>query len=256
MICLGDAPNGTTCAGVNYQKNVTWIISPDKTTVTSVIKVGWGNPCNFYAEVGMTSPTGRTAHGVSAENQDYGAGEQTATASLQVNYDDGQYNAVGKYRVQDDSTPPTFYYYPSPYGFQNVPAAGTAQTYVNGFVQITGTAWSPSTTTKSGGGSNFTITLQASNNCGGAASVQGTLSAVLAGMHWSWNGLSQYTVATQQISLSPGGTGNVLSFPLSSLTAPYGGTVQATSALAQLPANCDARAPNQGGSVTANLTVQ
>jgi len=84
------------------------------------------------------------------------------------------------------------------------------------------------------------------------------LSSVLPGMQWSWDGWGGYSEATKSAYVYPGGNPpTVVTFPLTNLTSPAGGTVQATGSLVQLPAaNCDPRVPLQGGSVTANLTVQ
>lgn len=99
----------------------------------------------------------------------------------------------------------------------------------------------------------FNVTLNPSMNCGGSATVIGTLYPNLSGMTWSWDGIQQQT-STKTISVYYGGSPTVVGFQLGNLNAQAGGTLQANASLGSLP-GCEARAPYQGASATANLTV-
>lgn len=207
------------------------------------------NPCNFYAEVDLTSPLGRTQHGVSYANRSYNAGQTEASASMQVLFDDGTYNAVGQYSAEDDSIPPNFTYYP-PNKFDMAKVNGSLM--VNGFVQITGTTWSPGTTAHISGSSVYRVSLMASQHCTGNAYVVGMLSTTLPGMSWVWRGTTNPSaVVTVPVGLGLPETLYYSDYPLN-FSAPAGGGVRATAGLGSLPSGCEPRI----GVTSADLTVQ
>ena len=249
-LCLAQLPppTGNQCDGYSYSTTLTFGQTADKLLSVTFV-AGGNNPCGFYSEVTFKNPGGtRTASGVSTSPMTYVPNSATASASMQMLLDDGDYSAEGRWTVEDDGVHPSRYY-PA----QGALASKSQSYHFNGYVQLTSTSWSPGSIHLNGN-STLGIQLLATNNCGGNVVVQSTLGSVPSGTSWNFNGATYPNTTT---SASTGITGGFAGYVYLPLTISGGttGTVQATTGLSQLPSGCDPRAPTAPASATANLSV-
>ena len=246
-------PTGSACGGQSYTKDLSIERSSDFQTVKATMRVGSispPNPCSFWAYAKLTSPNGsRNAEGEDYPNHQYHPYQAKAEAVLGMGTEDGTYSALGNYRVEDDTQPPpTILFYPAD-------GDGTLNksAYVRGFVQLTSTDWSPSTT-GSTGSSSFNVHLYASDHCDGSVTVSGALVSVPAGLNYYWHNVWNPASTTSIVGYTWPAQQSQVSFYLN-LYGGNTGQVKARGSLLEVPANCDIRGPITPGSVEATLTV-
>lgn len=253
---LNQPPTFSMCAGRPYGTNLTIERLADW-TVKGSFAVGGYNECQFYSKVTLRNPGGtRDQTGEYPFGGGYNASLATAIAVLPMNYDDGTYSATGWWRVQyETANPQNWLYYPSAGGL----ASKDKTEPIRGFVQITGTAWAPSTInhTYPSNQSTFTVDLIATNNCLGPVGINGLLAAIPANWAWVWaGGASPYALHTNNATMIAGGSPVPSTFLLSLTSGIGSSTIRADASISSLPSGCDVRGPAGGPALQgANLTV-
>lgn len=247
--CSAASPTEDRCGDYSYTKSLIMVRESNFSAVKLTATVGGGtNPCAFYAYAKLTSPTNRVD--IDETDPDFVPYNAVAVASLEMGTEDGNYTASGKWWVQDDTedeNPPPTYPANGPGDFNSFTQ------YINGFVQLSNTDWSPSTTTSSGF-SWFNAHLYSSDSCGGSVTVQGALVSVPPNLNFSWFNMPYpQSTATRQ-GYAVGAQHTVVQFSLD-LNGGNTGQVKARATIMELPPNCDVRGPISGGSAEATLTV-
>lgn len=243
-------PSDTQCRGIKHSvtKSIERIFEANKYQIKARAVVGTTS-CNYYIEFLLTTGTA-SSKAVSAATYDFSAQQAIASVQRDQGFDDGNVRMDYYWRVEDESQLPQFRYYPVGGGFDT----GMLNQSINGFVQITGTAWSPKPI-QPGKSSAFGVQLAASNHCGGAVSVTGRLTLVPGNTTYRWDGLSMTEASTKTAYVPSGGELGSAYFVFDHLNGPPATKVTASSFLVQAGQNCDHRGPEQGSSATADLDI-
>ncbi len=247
---VATTPTNNVCAGYDYGTMLTVARSSDKLTVEALFKVGGLNPCSFYSEVELRSPSGRTQSGVSASGGAFEPQLAISAASMSVLYDTGTYSATGRWAVENDVQGLPWTYYRGETGWANKNATAT----VNGFVQLTGVEWNPTSIPRNAGAS-FWVYFVSSTGCTGDVAVTSTIGAIPVGSTWAWGSVANPVVVTTASATSGSvGTQGRVQFPLV-VSSPYTGTVTASAGLWTVPYGCESRGPAVSSAATATLTL-
>lgn len=109
-------PDGAQCGGYGYTYKLSLTTTKDGLQVTAQSSVAGLNPCGFYTEVLLTSPTGRLKSGISDANNlhTFLQVPVSAMAILALGTDTGNYTANSTMTVEDDGVIPFVYYVHSP----------------------------------------------------------------------------------------------------------------------------------------------
>jgi hypothetical protein len=246
---MATAPTASVCAGYNYSTILAIDQSADKLTTEAKFTVGGTNPCSFYSEVTLSSPSGRTQSGVSASPKDFNAGTAYSSTIMTVAYDTGTYSATGRWAAEDDVSGLPWTYYPSESGLASKSMTKT----INGFVQLTSVGWSATSIPRVGGAS-FWAYLISSTGCAGTVTVTGTLGAAPSGATWTWGSVNNPSVVTTgSTTISSPGVQGTVQFPLT-ISSPNTGTVSASATVLTVPSGCESRGPTGSSSSTLTLT--
>lgn len=164
--------------------------------------------------------------------------------SLPLGRDDGAFLHVAKVYWEWE--------YPQPqhtYGMFEV----TKTLNVPKWIRIIGSSWSPNSTNVNGS-STFTISVEPSTNCNGAAAYQSVLTQIPAGLAYTW-GTSGWSPTDQHTMTVYAGEVSYGSQLLDLNGGLYGGAIRATASLLTAPTGCTVFEPSPSGSSSANLTV-
>lgn len=139
---FGLPPDGAQCAGYSYTQWSYVARSSEGLYVTLNSTIGGFNPCSFYTYVELSSPSNRTAtDGFPPSEPVFNAGNESASATLPVNGECGNYTATVYWQVEDDTQLP-WRYYPS-----SGPSASTWSTSIGAIVS----SLSPSSSSRRSG---------------------------------------------------------------------------------------------------------
>lgn len=243
-------PSDAQCRGVVHSvtKSIERIFEANRYQIKARAAVGTTS-CGYYIQFLLTTGTA-SSNAVSAENYSFNAGNAIASVQRDQGFDDGNVRMDYSWRVEDDSLPLEFKYSPAGGGYHT----GTLNQTINGFVQITGTAWSPKPIQR-GNSSAYGVQLAASNHCGGAVFVTGRLTLAPGNTSYRWDGLSMTESVTKTTYVPSGGELGSAYFVFDHLNGPAGTKVTASSFLVQTGPNCDHRGPEQGSSASADLDI-